>query len=420
MSRRSARRGSGVGPIIGIIALVLALVTAGLIVRGNDRSGGFSAATADIAGFFGGIVAMPVRWVAGFFGSAGDFFGGATLNAKLKAENTALRAWRDEAAALRERLEAYEKLNNIAGEALPQGKTARMIGETSTVFSRTGIVNLGAKSGVAVNWIVVNQYGLVGRVIAVGGGSSRVLLLDDGASRVPVMGEATRVRAMMGGDSSPAPRLTHLNVPTLMRDGERVITSGDDGIFPRGIVVGQSGIAPDRQWRVRLASRSAAIDFVRLIPPSNFPTPKDQLSLPSLAAPPVGASAAISPIDGGTLGGVLPLAPGAAPVPSAATPQAIAQAQQAIALTKKLTAERDAAREAARRSEVARKAAEDRAERASKSASPSRRETPSAKPSTPKTNKLADPNSVPIAPSALPPSNPVPSAPQPSAPEGTR
>jgi rod shape-determining protein MreC len=100
------------------------------------------------------------------------------------------------------------------------------------------------------------------------------------------------------------------------------MTSGDDGVFPRGIAVGQAGIAPDRQWRIRLASSNSPIDFVRVIPPSNFPPPLDPVTPPILPPAPTKEEAPV-PVQGS----VMPLAAGAAAVPAAATPEAIRAAQ---------------------------------------------------------------------------------------------
>jgi rod shape-determining protein MreC len=409
MARRGNRRSNPVGPIIGLLALT-ALVSASvtMMVTGS-RTGSFAGFASDVSGAIGSVVSVPTRWVKNGLSSAGSFFGGTALNEKLKAENASLLVWRDQVSAMADRLDAYEKLNNIAGEQLPKGLTGRLISETGGTFSRSGIVNLGTKAGVEVNWIVLNQNGLVGRVIAVGTDTSRVLLLGDGDSRVPVMGVTTRARAIASGDKTPAPRLAHLNTPALMRDGERLMTSGDDGIFPRGIAVGQAGIAPDQQWRVRLSSSNGPIDFVRLVPPSNFPPPLDPVTPPPLTAPPTGASPLVS-----VLGGVLPLAPNAAPVPTAATPEAIRAAQtelarkatqqatEVAALNKKLLAERDAAREAARKAEAARQVAERRAASAPRPPSVRTQTSDTA----PKAKKL-DPSSVPVAPSALNPAPPT-------------
>ena len=181
-----------------------------------------------------------------------------------------------------------------------------------------------------------------------------------------------------------------------------IMTSGDDGIFPRGIAVGQAGIAPDQLWHVRLASNASPIDFVRLIPPSNFPPPLEPLTPPPLTAVSVGEVPVAS-----VTGGVLPLAPGAAPVPIAATPEAIRAAQTEVArraaqqsqvnqaLTKKLIAERDAAREVARKAEAARLLAVRTANTAPRS------ETgPTVTSEMPRPLKV-DPPKVPVAPSAL-------------------
>lgn len=363
MARRGNRRAGGAGPLIGV-AVLTALISAGVTIVVTDQRGGAVAGLAsDISGAVGGVLMTPVRWGESVVSSVGSFFGGAGLNQKLKEENRALLQWRDQAKAMAERLDAYEKLHGVKAEQLPQGLTGRLISESSGPFAKSGIVNLGAKSGVKVNWIVMNQNGLVGRVIAVGSDTSRVLFLADGDSRVPVMGETTRARAIAMGDKTSAPRLAHLNTPTLMRDGERVMTSGDDGIFPRGIAVGQAGVAPDRQWRVRLASSASPIDFVRLVPPSNFPPPLDPVTAPSLAPPPT-EGLATAPVQGG----VLPLAADAAGVPTAATPEAIRAAQAlrgseieaARAAAARLAKERDAAREQARLAEAARLAAESR------------------------------------------------------------
>ncbi|MCE2891583.1 MAG: rod shape-determining protein MreC [Hyphomonadaceae bacterium] len=363
MARRGNRRAGGAGPLIGV-AVLTALISAGVTIVVTDQRGGAVAGLAsDISGAVGGVLMTPVRWGESVVSSVGSFFGGAGLNQKLKEENRALLQWRDQAKAMAERLDAYEKLHGVKAEQLPQGLTGRLISESSGPFAKSGIVNLGAKAGVKVNWIVMNQNGLVGRVIAVGSDTSRVLFLADGDSRVPVMGETTRARAIAMGDKTSAPRLAHLNTPTLMRDGERVMTSGDDGIFPRGIAVGQAGVAPDRQWRVRLASSASPIDFVRLVPPSNFPPPLDPVTAPSLAPPPT-EGLATAPVQGG----VLPLAADAAGVPTAATPEAIRAAQAlrgseieaARAAAARLAKERDAAREQARLAEAARLAAESR------------------------------------------------------------
>jgi rod shape-determining protein MreC len=366
MARRGNRRAGGAGPLIGVAVLTALISVSVTIVLTNGRSGLLAEIGAEVSGTFGRVMMVPVRWVEKAQSSVTSFMGGAVLNQQLKEENRALLQWRDQARAMAERLDAYEKLHGVKAEKLPQGFTGRLIAESDGPFSQSGVINLGSKAGVEVNWIVLNQNGLVGRVIAVGSDTSRVLFLADGDSRVPVMGEVTRARAIASGDKSLAPKLAHLNTPILMRDGERVMTSGDDGVFPRGIAVGQAGIAPDRQWRVRLASSNSPIDFVRVIPPSSFPPPLEPVTPPVLPAAPTEEVPAV-PVEGA----VMPLAMGAAAVPAAATPDAIRAAQ--LSRSREL----EAAQAAKARIAQKRKAAEKKAQKAAKAD-----EVPSSAPST--------------------------------------
>jgi rod shape-determining protein MreC len=361
MARRSfQRRGQGAGRLIGVVVLTagIAVALTLLVTQPREGQGGLAGLANDVGGTIGSVVGAPVRWVRSAGGWVGSFWGGAERVRQLEAENAALIQWRDQARAMGARLDAYEQLHAVRAERLPEGITARLVAETSGPFSRAAIVNAGSAQGVKVNWIVFNQNGLVGRVISVGTGTSRVLLLNDGDSRVPVMGEQSRARGIVVGDKTAAPQLSHLNLPPVLGESERLMTSGDDGLFPRGIAVGTAGRGPDGKWRVRLASARGPVDFVRLVPPSDFPPPAPAVTPP-----------AISPVDepadptAAAATGTLPLAPGAAAVPANATPEAIAAAQRQAEAAReaaeerarslrKAEAERDAARAAQRRAEA--------------------------------------------------------------------
>ncbi|WP_363212492.1 rod shape-determining protein MreC, partial [Phenylobacterium sp.] len=96
-------------------------------------------------------------------------------------------------------------------------------------------------------------------------GASRVLLLTDIASRTPVMIDRTNARAILTGDGGPNPRLDYLRGRDPIREGDRLLTSGDGGVVPRGLPVGTAVRGLDGRWRVVLASDRAPIDFVRIL-----------------------------------------------------------------------------------------------------------------------------------------------------------
>jgi rod shape-determining protein MreC len=188
---------------------------------------------------------------------------------------------------------------------------AQLVLDSGGPFTRTLVANAGADHGVRSGFIAVNENGLIGRVVSVGRRSSRVLMLDDYNSRIPVMGEASRVRAVLAGQATRPPELvTHpyqMQAPRLdfivgaqaLREGERVITSGDGGLFPRGITVGVAQRQSDGSWRVALSAAQRPIDYVRLIPftgidaPENAPAEDD--------GPPLNAASSVAVIGRETM-----------------------------------------------------------------------------------------------------------------------
>jgi len=127
---------------------------------------------------------------------------------------------------------------------------------------------------------------LVGRVIGVAPGASRVLLLTDVASRTPVMIDRTNARAILTGDGGPNPRLDYLRGREPVKQGDRILTSGDGGVLPRGLPVGTAVKGLDGRWRVVLASDRSAIDFVRILLFEDFTQVVNQRQLAVMPVPP--------------------------------------------------------------------------------------------------------------------------------------
>ena len=167
------------------------------------------------------------------------------------------------ALTMAERLEVYEDILNMQGE--PQGAevTARIMAETDGPFSEALLVNAGAMQGVRPGDYAENDQGLVGRVVQVGQRSSRILKLTDFNSRLPVMGEVSGLRAIMSGGVGQRGQLTDLPEQGQFLAYERVLTSGEGGLFPRGVVV---GTVSEKTGMVELAMLNGQLGFVRLKP----------------------------------------------------------------------------------------------------------------------------------------------------------
>ena len=132
-------------------------------------------------------------------------------------------------------------------------------------FSNSRLVDAGAEQGVAEGTPVLSDHGLVGRIAGVSARISRVLLLTDVESRTPVMIARTNGRAILTGDGGPNPALNFVRSHDALAAGDRVLTSGDGGVLPRGLPVGSVVKGFDGAWRVVLDADAEPIEFVRIL-----------------------------------------------------------------------------------------------------------------------------------------------------------
>jgi rod shape-determining protein MreC len=116
--------------------------------------------------------------------------------------------------------------------------TARVISDSGGPFVRTVLINAGKQNNVRRGQAVITSEGLTGRVVSAGQHSARILLLTDLNSRIPVVVESSRARAVLTGDNTPRPRLEFLAIDARVGVGSRIVTSGHGGIFPPGLPVG--------------------------------------------------------------------------------------------------------------------------------------------------------------------------------------
>ena len=127
------------------------------------------------------------------------------------------------------------------------------------------LVNVGRQQGVKAGYAVINGDGLVGRTVHVGENASRVILLNDLNSRIPVLVGPSAVRGVLVGDNTDQPRLEFLPESSGVFEGDEVYTSGHAGLLPRGIRIG--AVASDRTsgYRVRTLATLSELEFVSIL-----------------------------------------------------------------------------------------------------------------------------------------------------------
>src|ERR1700750_1488221 len=185
-------------------------------------------------------------------------------NARLREENSRLLAWQTAARRLENENDRLRELSQFREGPEASFITARIVGDSVSAYVRGALLNVGRKAGVASGQAVVTGEGLAGRVAEVGDNSARVLFVTDVNSRLPVMVERTRERAILAGDNSALMRLTLVQTGQGVQRCDRIVTAGPGGSFPVGIPVGEVVQTGDgTSVRVRPFADFSRLEFVR-------------------------------------------------------------------------------------------------------------------------------------------------------------
>ncbi|WP_300527509.1 rod shape-determining protein MreC [Maricaulis sp.] len=257
----------------------------------SDAFASFRAGFTDIASPLLELAAQPIRAVKGigpYFRRQGDL---ARENAELRQQLIEARYWEDLAYRQRDRIEVYEAALNVQTAATEDRIGAWTVADPQGPFVQARLIGRGSESGIADGYPVINLYGLVGRVYETGRRSARVLLLTDLNSRIPVMVDRSNTRAILIGDNSEYPRLEYLGRDPDIEEGDRIVSSGDDGVLPRGLPIGRAVPTREGGWRIELYSDQAPIDFVWVWPYVRAEQPQ--------AEPEPAADLAVSEAEGG-------------------------------------------------------------------------------------------------------------------------
>jgi len=320
------------------VAVVVAIVAAVALLLSDRRetlqSGviGVGRAAADVAASpVGQAISAPGRWAGQASQFVRAYFFAVSENRRLRAENAELRQWKATAVALQDTNARYKALLGFRTSPPIPMASAHVILDSHGPFADTRLADAGKEQGVEVGNPVMNERGLVGRVIGVAHGASRVLLLTDVASRTPVLVDRTDARAILTGDASNTPKLEYLRGMDPIKEGDRILTSGDGGMIPRGLPVGTAVKGLDGSWRVRLDADETSIDFVRVLLFKDFSLLADQQEL-AQSAPPSGPPPPETPAAAPSPAAPAARTPATAPAPSGAPAVSVGAARPAPAV----------------------------------------------------------------------------------------
>jgi rod shape-determining protein MreC len=211
-------------------------------------------------------------------------------NERLRAEVTELRVGLQQERTLAQQTHALQKLLEFKTSTEWQTRAAAVIGSGASPEFRTMTIDKGTQDGLLAGMAVIAPTGVVGRIITASARASKVQLLIDTSAGAGVIVERSRVNGVVSGvgmadEVGFRPGLIDLDyIPGTadVKVGDRVVTSGTDGIYPKGFTVGeiqsvQREAGGDLRIRVRPAVDFGALEAVLVVlnSPSVMPAADD-------------------------------------------------------------------------------------------------------------------------------------------------
>ena len=207
------------------------------------------------------VASSPTRFVPQATGNITNLFKIKSENEKLKK---ALEVYREKELSVEFLTNENKNLRKIleSDDTLFKENIilSKVLIDKSSPYLKSIIINRGSRSGILKGMPVMNKQYLVGRIVETNYLSSRVLLLSDLNSRIPVTFGQEGVQAILKGSGGSRPILEYLPEGYVVEDGIDVFTSGKDGIFFPGSPIGTT----TEEGEVKLFSESSQLSFVKV------------------------------------------------------------------------------------------------------------------------------------------------------------
>ena len=183
---------------------------------------------------------------------------------------------RSEVIYLREKISTGDRLTELlkAGDSYVEKQVAAsIIAKDPANWYEALVINKGEKEGVEPGMGVITAAGVIGRVVKTSPDYSRVLLMSDRNSAVAGLIQRTGYEGIVAGQQGSILRLNYIMTDADVQNGDIIITSGTDGVFPRGIMIGRVNRVERPQNRL--------FQSVELIPEANFSREREVLVIKS-------------------------------------------------------------------------------------------------------------------------------------------
>ena len=186
-------------------------------------------------------------------------------NKELRRELQQMKSWKEAALQLEQENARLLDLNQLRVDSKLTHVSGIVVADSGSPFRQSVLLNIGSRDGIQDGWAAMDGLGLVGRISGVGSSTSRVILLTDNASQIPVIIQPSGQQAILVGDNSYAPPVELIENVDLVRPGDRIVTSGAGGVLPAGLLIGTLALDPNKRLRARLAADYERLEFLKVL-----------------------------------------------------------------------------------------------------------------------------------------------------------
>jgi rod shape-determining protein MreC len=251
-----------------VLLVLFALLLSSLFLLPKQSRGFFQT----LATPLGQMLALPLEGLASVDRSVRDLWDEYIAVRKIRDENRVLRkeirALRAQNAELRERASASERLAGLLElkeRQFPQTVAAQVLGRDTSNWYRALIVDKGERDGVREEMGVIAPAGVVGRVVKTTASTALVLLLTDPSNAIAALIQRTRDEGIVEGTAQGLARIKYVPLLARVQAGDRVVTSGLTGNFPKGLAIGAiTSIEKAEGDLFQAATIAPEVDFSRL------------------------------------------------------------------------------------------------------------------------------------------------------------
>ena len=186
-------------------------------------------------------------------------------NQQLRRELQQMKSWKEAALQLEQENARLLDLNKLQLDAQLTWISGIVRTDSGSPFRQSVLLNVGGQDGIQNGWAAMDGLGLVGRIAGVGERTSRVILLTDPYSQIPAVIQPSRENALVVGDNTSDPLVDFIENADLVRAGDRIVTSGNGGVLPPGLLIVQLVVDPNGRLRARLSADYERLEYLRVL-----------------------------------------------------------------------------------------------------------------------------------------------------------